>query len=170
MKANQLESGEFNVWYTPYIATLSNENLIEEFEIALHRFIRFVQDIAMDKHDYAYAPGKWTIKDIIQHLIDCERILSYSALSIARNDKTNFPNFDEDRYAIEAKGNTKSLMHLLTELTSVRQATLLLFKSFNDEELTRMGTASDAPISVRALGFIIIGHQNHHQKVFLEKY
>jgi hypothetical protein len=170
MKANQLESGEFNVWYTPYIATLSNENLIEEFEIALHRFIRFVQDIAMDKHDYAYAPGKWTIKDIIQHLIDCERILSYRALCIARNDKTNFPNFDEDRYAIEAKGNTKSLMHLLTELTSVRQATLLLFKSFNDEELTRMGTASDAPISVRALGFIIIGHQNHHQKVFLEKY
>jgi hypothetical protein len=170
MKANQLESGEFNVWYTPYIATLSNENLIEEFEISLHRFIRFVQDIAMDKHDYAYAPGKWTIKDIIQHLIDCERILSYRALCIARNDKTNFPNFDEDRYAIEAKGNTKSLMHLLTELTSVRQATLLLFKSFNDEELTRMGTASDAPISVRALGFIIIGHQNHHQKVFLEKY
>lgn len=170
MKANQLESGEFNVWYTPYIATLSNENLIEEFEIALHRFIRFVQDITMDKHDYAYAPGKWTIKDIIQHLIDCERILSYRALCIARNDKTNFPNFDEDRYAIEAKGNTKSLMHLLTELTSVRQATLLLFKSFNDEELTRMGTASDAPISVRALGFIIIGHQNHHQKVFLEKY
>jgi hypothetical protein len=170
MKANQLESGEFNVWYTPYIATLSNENLIEEFEISLHRFIRFVQDIAMDKHDYAYAPGKWTIKDIIQHLIDCERILSYRALCIARNDKTNFPNFDEDRYALEAKGNTKSLMHLLTELTSVRQATLLLFKSFNDEELTRMGTASDAPISVRALGFIIIGHQNHHQKVFLEKY
>ena len=170
MKANQLEVGEYNVWYAQYISTLSNENLIEEFEISLHRFIRFVQDISMDKHDYAYAPGKWTIKDIIQHIIDCERILSYRALCIARNDKTNFPNFDEDLYATEAKGNKKSLMHLLTELTSVRQATMLLFKSFNDEELTRMGTASDAPISVRALGFIIIGHQNHHQKVFLERY
>lgn len=170
MKANQLTTSEYNEWFTPYISTLSDENLIEEFEISLHRFIRFVQDISLDKHDFAYAPGKWTIKDIIQHLIDCERILSYRALCIARNDKTNFPSFNDESYAKEAKGNTKSLMHLLTELTSLRQSTLLLFKSFSNDELLRIGTSSDSPISVRALGFIIIGHQNHHQKIFLEKY
>ncbi len=170
MKVNQLETNEFNERYVVYLSTLSNENLVEELEISLHRFIRFVQDIPIDKHDYAYAPSKWTIKDIILHLIDCERILAYRALCIARNDTTNFPSFDEDSYAKEGRGNTKSLMNLLTELSSVRQSTLLLFKSFNEEELLRIGTASNTPISVRALGFIIIGHQNHHQKIFEERY
>jgi hypothetical protein len=170
MKANQLQTEEFNVWYSPYLATLTDENLLEELEISLHRFIRFVQDISLEKHDFAYAKGKWTIKDIIQHLIDCERVLSYRALCIARNDKTNFPTFDENSYADYANGSSKTLVNLLTELSSLRQTTLLLFKSFNETELLRIGTASDHPISVRAIGFIIIGHQNHHQKIFTEKY
>jgi hypothetical protein len=170
MKANQLQTEEFNVWYSPYLATLTDENLIEELEISLHRFIRFVQDISLEKHDYSYAEGKWTIKDIIQHLIDCERVLSYRAMCIARNDTTNYPSFDENSYADQANGSSKTLLNLLTELTALRHSTLLLFKSFNETELLRIGTASDQPISVRAIGFIIIGHQNHHQKVFTEKY
>jgi hypothetical protein len=170
MRANELQSNEYGDWYKPYLATLKDEILQEELEISLHRFIRFVQDIPMDKHDYAYAEGKWKIKDIIQHLIDSERIFSYRALRFARNDKTALPGFEENDYAIEAKGNNRTIMSLLTELSAVRHSTLLLFKNFTEKELLHVGTASNNLMSVRAVGFIIIGHQNHHQNVFEERY
>ena len=124
----------------------------------------------MDKFDYRYAEGKWTIKDILQHLVDAERVFAYRALCFARNDKTELPGFEEDDYVIEANANKRSIQDLLTELLIVRQSSLALFKSFNDEQLMRIGTASNNPMSVRALGFIIIGHQNHHQRVFEERY
>ena len=124
----------------------------------------------MDKFDYRYAEGKWTIKDIIQHIIDAERIFSYRALRFARNDKAELPGFEENEYVEEANGNQRSIMELLTELSSVRHATLLLFKSFNEEQVCRVGIASNNPMSVRAIGFVIIGHQNHHQKIFEERY
>lgn len=169
-KANDLQPNEYSDWYKPYLSTLNEEVLHEELEISLHRFIRFVQDIPMDKHDYAYAEGKWKIKDIIQHLIDCERIFSYRALRFSRNDVTPLPGFDEDSYALEAKGNNRTIMSLLTEFSAVRHSTLLLFKDFTNDELLRFGTASNNQVSVRAIGFIIIGHQNHHQRIFEERY
>jgi uncharacterized damage-inducible protein DinB len=171
MKPNQLNSNEFASYYGNYIAQVSEEyTLMEELEISLHRFIKFVQDIPMDKFDYRYAEGKWTIKDIIQHIIDAERVFAYRALRFARNDKTELPGFEENDYVDEANGNKRSIMELLTELTAVRHATMFLFKSFTEEQLVRIGTASDNPMSVRAAGFVIIGHQNHHQKVFEERY
>ena len=170
MRANELQSAEYGEWYKPYLATLKDEILLEELEISLHRFIRFVQDIPMDKHDYAYAEGKWKIKDIIQHLIDCERIFSYRALRFSRNDNTDLPGFEENNYAIEAKGNNRTIMSLLTEYSAVRHSTIFLFKNFTPEELIRVGKASNNIMSVRAVGFIIIGHQNHHQKIFEERY
>lgn len=171
MKPSQLQSNEYANYYASFISNLSDEyTLIEELEIALHRLIKFVQNLPMDKFDYRYAEGKWTIKDIIQHLIDCERVFSYRALRIARNDKTELPGFEEDDYAIEANANQRSIMDLLTELSSVRHSTIYLFKTFNDEQLLQIGIASDNPISVRAIGFVIIGHQNHHQQIFEERY
>lgn len=171
MKPSQLQPTEYASFYANYIAQVSEEyTLVEELEISLHRFIKFVQDIPMDKFDYRYAEGKWTIKDIIQHLIDAERIFAYRALRFARNDKTNLPGFEENDYVDEANANARSIMDLLTELSSVRHSTLILFKSFSQEELMRIGTANDSPMSVRALGFVIIGHQNHHQRVFEERY
>lgn len=171
MKPNQLQPNEFASYYGNYIAQVSDEyTLIEELEISLHRFIKFVQDIPMDKFDYRYAEGKWTIKDIIQHIIDAERVFAYRALRFARNDKTELPGFEENDYVDEANGNKRSIMELLTELSAVRHATILLFKSFTQEQLVRIGIASENPMSVRAAGFVIIGHQNHHQKVFEERY
>ena len=171
MKPSQLQSTEYASYYGNYIDQVTDEyTLIEELEISLHRFIKFVQDISMDKFDYRYAEGKWTIKDIIQHIIDAERIFSYRALRFARNDKAELPGFEENEYVVEANGNQRSIMELLTELSSVRHATLLLFKSFNEEQLCRIGIASNNPMSVRAIGFVIIGHQNHHQKIFEERY
>jgi uncharacterized damage-inducible protein DinB len=170
MESNQLPVNEYANFYSPYINALGNVDLIEELEICLHDFIKFVQNIPMDKFDFRYAEGKWTIKDIIQHLIDAERVFSYRALRISRNDKTPLPGFEENDYVDNTNANVRSIQDLLTEFSAVRQSTLLLFKSFSEEQLKRMGIASNANVSVRAIGFIIIGHQKHHQKVFQERY
>jgi len=171
MKPSQLLPEEFASYYEAYINQVSDEyTLVEELEIAVHRLVKFVQNIPMDKFDYRYSEGKWTIKDIIQHLIDAERIFAYRALRFARNDKTELPGFDENNYVNESRANNRSIQDLLTELLVVRQATLALFKSFSEEQLLRKGLASNNPMSVRALGFVIIGHQNHHQKIFQERY
>ena len=170
MNSNQLPVNEYSQFNATYINALDNVELLEELEISLHDFIRFVREIPMDKFDYRYAEGKWTIKEIIQHIIDSERVFSYRALRISRNDKTPLPSFDENNYVDNTNANKRGLQELLTELSAVRHATLLLFKSFSDEQLARMGIASENEISVRAIGFIIIGHQKHHQKVFEERY
>lgn len=170
MKSNQLPINEYADFYKSYIQVLEDVELIEELEICLHEFIKFVQNIPMDKFDYRYEVGKWTIKEIIQHLIDSERVFSYRALRISRNDKTPLLGFNENDYVANSNGNDRNLQGLLTELAVVRQATLSLFNSFSQEQLTKIGIASNNEVSVRAIGFIIIGHQKHHQKIFAERY
>ena len=170
MNLNQLPVNEYSEFVATYIKALDDVNLLEELEISLHDFIKFVQNIPMDKFDYKYAEGKWTIKDIIQHIIDSERIFGYRALRISRNDKTPLPGFDENDYVENTNANRRSVQELLTEFSAVRHSNLLLFKSFSDEQLTRLGIASNHTISVRAIGFLIIGHMKHHQRVFEERY
>jgi hypothetical protein len=170
MKTSQLQDNEYSVFNATYIKAVGEVNLIEELEISLHDFIRFVQNLAMDKFDYRYAEGKWTIKEIIQHIIDTERIFAYRALRISRNDQTSLPGFDENDFANNTAANERGLQDLLTEFSAVRHSNLLLFKSFSEEQLLRIGIASDHPISVRAIGFMLIGHQKKHQKVFEERY
>jgi len=170
MNLNQLPENEYSEFFATYIKALDDVHLVEELEISLHDFIKFVQNIPMDKFDYRYAEGKWTIKDIIQHIIDTERIFGYRALLISRNDKTPLPGFDENEYVENTNANNRGLQELLTEFSAVRHSNLLLFKSFSEEQLTRMGITSNHPISVRAIGFMIIGHQKHHQNVFQERY
>lgn len=170
MKASQLPVKEYAEYFFPYISVLGEVTLIEELEISLHEFIRFVQNIPMDKFDYRYAEDKWTIKEIIQHVIDTERIFAYRALRISRNDQTPLPGFDENEYSNNTEANKRGLQDLLTELSAVRHSNIFLFKSFSEEQLQRTGIASNAGISVRAIGFIMIGHQKHHQNIFEERY
>jgi uncharacterized damage-inducible protein DinB len=170
MKSNHLPINEYATFYQSYIQILEEVELIEELEIGLHEFIQFVQNIPMDKFDYQYEEGKWTIKEIIQHLIDSERVFSYRALRISRNDTTPLPGFDENDYVANSNGKERSLQSLLSEMAVVRQSTLSLFNSFSEEQLTNIGIASNNEVSVRAIGFIIIGHQKHHQKIFSQRY
>lgn len=171
MRIDQVQNSEYGAFYAPYLAQIDPQySLFEELEIALHRFVHFVREIPLDKFDFRYAEGKWTIKDIIQHIIDAERVFAYRAMRIARNDQTALPGFDEDFYVTNANANSRSIQDLLTEFSMVRHATIYLFNSFSPDSLERIGIASDNPISVRALGFIIIGHQNHHQTVFQQRY
>lgn len=170
MNSSKLPENEYSAFNATYIKALENVELLEELEISLHDFIKFVQNIPLDKFDYRYAEGKWTIKDIIQHIIDAERIFAYRALRISRNDQTPLPGFEENEYVENTNANSRGLQELLTEFSAVRHSNLFLFKSFSEEQLTRMGIASNHPVSVRALGFLMIGHQKHHQRIFQERY
>ena len=170
MSITKLAESEYSGPFANYVREAGEINLIEELEISLHAFIRFVQNIPLDKFDYRYAEGKWTIKDIIQHLIDSERVFAYRALRFSRNDKTPLPGFEENDYVNNTEANKRSIQDLLTELSAVRHSTLLFYKSLSEEQLARIGTASTHQLSVRALGFVIIGHQKHHQTVFEERY
>lgn len=170
MMSSQLPTNEYDSYYASYIKALGDINLIEELEISLHDFIRFVQNIPMDKFDFRYKSEKWNIKEIIQHIIDTERIFAYRVLRIARNDKTSLPGFDENYYVANTQATTRSIQDLLTEFSAVRHSNLYLFKSLSDQQLKRVGNASNLDVSARALGFIMIGHQKHHQKVFQDRY
>lgn len=171
MLLTDLPENSFPEKYNTYINTLdSNTNLIEGMEISLYEFIRFVQSIPLGKHDYRYAEGKWTIKDIIQHLIDSERVFSYRALRLGRNDQTELASFDENEFASQAGGNLRTLQNLLTELSTVRQSTLLLYKTFTAEQLHQQWKSGNNEVSLAALGFIIMGHQQHHKQIFEERY
>lgn len=171
MKITDIQPDEYAPYQESYIKLVDDAySLIEELEISVHNFIHFVREIPMDKYDYRYAEGKWTIKDIIQHLIDSERIFAYRALRFSRGDETALPGFEENMYADNAHGSERSINDLLTEMSALRHANIMMFKSINADDLLRKGTASGYTVSVRAFGFLIIGHQNHHIKIFRERY
>ena len=117
-----------------------------------------------------YEEGKWTIQDIIQHIIDTERIFSYRALRIARRDKTPLPGFDENNYASSAQANDRKLKDLINEFASVRNSTINLFQSFNNEDLIEESLSSTITMSPLAIGFTITGHVLHHLNVIKERY
>lgn len=120
--------------------------------------------------DMVYAEGKWAAKQIVQHCIDTERIMAYRAMRIARRDTTPLPGFDEDSFAKHADVSHRSLEELLVEFSVVRESSILLFRSFNDDMLQSEGTASNKTISTLALGFTIVGHLLHHVHVLKERY
>jgi len=149
---------------------------IEDIELidALEKYGKPYWQAEMDKFialgDKVYAPGKWTVRDMIQHLIDCERIFAYRALRFARNDKTALTGFEENDYAITAQASRRSLGELFEEFFTVRQTTIQLFKSFTNEMLMREGQMPSGSITVLGIGFAIAGHNKHHMGILKERY
>lgn len=170
MNSNQLKEDEYSSFYKNYITILGEINLLEVLNNSLENLINTLKNLPEEKLQYRYEEGKWTIKELIQHIIDAERVLSYRALRFARNDATNLQGFDEDWYVKNSNGNDRDFDELLNEFSLVRKATILLFKSFSNEMLTNTGSANGSVVSVRALGFIIAGHQIHHLNIIKEKY
>ena len=130
----------------------------------------FLNSISEEKSTYAYAAGKWTIKELLQHIIDTERIFCYRALCIARGEKTALPAFNENEYAGNSYANERSWEGLVNEFLLVRESSLILFSSFRNHVLEVFGTAGSNSLSVSNIGFILVGHFNHHKKVLVEKY
>ncbi len=165
-----LQPNEFASYYENYIKLVPEQDIIKGLIKQKEEMLHFFKSIPVFKHEFQYAEGKWTIKDIILHLIDAERIFTYRALRIARNDKAELPGFEENEYVIEANANNREYESLLVEYEIVRNATISLFETFTSEELIRLGTASNNSVSVRAIGYIILGHELHHKNVILERY
>ena len=161
---------EYAPFYANYIKLATDFNLNSSFENQREVMLTFFKTIPLDKLDYRYEPHKWSVKDILLHLIDSERIFAYRALRIGRNDKTPLPGFEENDYAISANATNRSLNSLLEEYISVRNATITLFNSFDQNQLMSIGEASGKEISVRALGYIILGHEMHHINIIKERY
>ena len=170
MNKDQLNKNEYNPYYQAYIDKAEVTDLIEGLRQNGKRVISFLESIPDDKYDYAYAEGKWTLKELIQHVIDTERIFTFRALSFARKEKAALPGYEENDYAASSNANRRTKESLLNELSIVRQATIVLFESFTDEMLLHVGNASNSDVSVRAIGFILIGHENHHYKIIKERY
>ena len=161
---------EYAPHYATYISKVQQNNLLEALQLHTQSFTAFIQNIPEEKSNYAYAPGKWTVKEILLHLIDAERIFAYRALRFARNDSTALPGFDENAYVPYSHANSRTLTSIIEEFTAVRQATLTLFNNLDEPAFQRTGTASGNTISVRAIGFAILGHAEHHKQVMEERY
>ncbi|MFK7811291.1 MAG: DinB family protein [Maribacter sp.] len=170
MKASELVEGDYNPYYKIYVDKLGETELLTTLEKQLKNFPNFMASIPEDKLKYAYASGKWTVLESLQHIIDTERVFQYRALRFSRNDKTALQGFDQDDFVPESNANTKSIDSLIDEYKTVRASTLSLFKSFDELVLKRLGTASNSPMSVAAIGFITCGHQRHHRDIIRERY
>jgi len=170
MTKNDLNPSEFNPYYGTYITQTGTLSLRDGLKSSGAKTVSFLESIPLEKLEFRYAKGKWTIKEIIQHLMDAERIFSYRALRIARQDKTPLPGFEQDDYVVPSQANKRSFEDLVNELKSIKSSTVTLFNSFSDDMLMQLGTASNSPFSVRAIGFIIMGHEIHHCKVIKERY
>ncbi len=170
MNSSQLNENEYNPYFKFYIEPLGEVNLIKVLTSSFDEFKATVKNLPEEKLLFKYDEEKWTIKELIQHLMDAERVLSYRALRFSRNDSTDLHGYNHDMYVINSKGNDREIKDLLKEFKSIRKATISLYKSFSNEMLTTSGSADKSQMSVRALGFIIAGHQMHHLKVIKELY
>ena len=126
--------------------------------------------IAKDKWSFSYAEGKWTIKEILLHLIDAERVFAYRTLCVSRKEELELPGFDHDEYLKNSNAKSRSHESLIEEYEAVRKASISLFKSFDEETLSYLGVANGSAISVKGLAYIIAGHELHHNSVIKERY
>ncbi|TAF93771.1 MAG: DinB family protein [Cytophagia bacterium] len=158
-------------FFDRYILLANDEDVVTALENSAGLFENeAVKQKLIALGDQVYAEGKWTAKDIVQHIIDTERIMAYRALRISRNDKTPLPGFDEEFFAQHTTAATRTLPELLAEFKLVRQSSVLLFESMSSEMLQREGISSNQPITALALGFVLVGHPIHHLNVLQERY
>ncbi len=170
MLRSELPTSEYNPFYHTYILALGDIDLIQELNRGRDEFLALLEEIPENKLGFAYAEGKWTLAEVLLHILDAERVFQYRALCIARNDKTPLPGFDQDEYVPQSNASARTKDDLLREYKAIRESTLCLFNSFDETVLKRIGVASGSRMSVRALGFIISGHQAHHVKIIRERY
>lgn len=165
---NRPQPNEYPIWGETYISKVDGDVI----EILINQAITLPElfDRNADKADFAYAEGKWTLKEMLGHIIDCERVFAFRVTCFARNEQQHLPGFDEDDYVNNARFADRPLADLMEEFSALRKANLYLYKSLNEEELNRKGTASDREISVRAIVYIAAGHIIHHISVLKDRY
>lgn len=165
------QPGEYNDYYHKYIESLPAQTDILDFlQKQRQDVVQLFGRVSEPEADFAYEPGKWSIKELLGHMNDTERIMSYRALCIARGEQSALPGFDENVYVTNAYFKERTLSGLLAEHQIVREATLALFDTLPAPAISRIGNANGSPVSVAALAFIIAGHERHHLNILKERY
>jgi len=162
--------GDYAPYYERYISLLPDDDIISILEVQKKTSEEFLKTLSEEQGNISYAEGKWTIKEVIGHIIDVERVMAYRALSFSRNEEQSLPGFEQDDYITNSNYSQRSVEDLINEFKAVRNANLIMFKSFSDEMLNRSGIASYNKVTVLALIYIIAGHEKHHIKILKEKY
>lgn len=164
------EKTEYDQYYERYIALVPGDDVIHELGAQPTELQDIFIAMPEEKGLYAYADGKWTIKEVLSHLIDGERIFAYRALRISRGDETPIEGFEQDGYIENSHANERAIADLLEEFKLLRRSNILFFNHLDETGWKRMGTASDVPVSVRALAYIMAGHVTHHVNILRERY
>jgi len=167
---NKSLSQNYQGYFQNYISQVPEENLLDAFNKQTPIISSFLSSIPKSKNLFAYADGKWTIKEVLQHIIDTERIMSYRALAFARKEKNVLTGFDENEYAESSNGNNRTWQSLGNEFLIVRHSTHLLFNSLTEEMLVSEGRWDTNKLNVAGFGFITLGHFYHHKKIIEERY
>ncbi len=170
MKVKDIQATEYDPFFQGYINRVGDLPLVENLKEGLKTSEVFLKALPREKQEFSYAENKWTPKEILLHLIDSERVFCFRALSFARSENESLSGFDENIFAENSRANARSWEDLLEEYVAVRLATIKLFNSFSDEVLLRKGKVNDRSLSVRAIGFIICGHEAHHKRIITERY
>lgn len=157
-------------FYQPYLDLIKEENIHKALEKNTRQFRKFLKKIPSKKIDHAYAEGKWTIREVLQHVIDAERVFGYRALRFSRLDATPLPGFDENNWAVHAGGASRHWDELLEEFKSLRSSSEYLFSALSEDQLRFTGQANGLPMNAFTLGFLIPGHAAHHMRILKERY
>jgi hypothetical protein len=157
-------------YYHNYIKKVGQDDLTEALQDHQISLVSYLEALPDERWSYRYAEGKWSIKEMVQHIIDADRIFAYRALTFARQDKTPLPGFEENDYATVSEADRREPESLLAELKLVQASTVALFASFSPNQLQSEGIANGNPVYVEAIGFIMVGHSLHHLSILKERY
>jgi uncharacterized damage-inducible protein DinB len=157
-------------FYKTYVDNVKDLDVLEALQKTSQTTLGLIRSIPESKGEFRYAEGKWSIKELLNHMMDAERIFVYRAMRFSRNDKTDLPGFEENDYAPQANAHARTISQLADEMDRLRKVTIDLYKSFSPEMLLREGTANKNKLSVLNLGYIIAGHEMHHYKILAERY
>ena len=164
------EFDEYHDIFRHYVESVKGDDIVAILAKNRDEMVRFLEAIGWEKWEHAYAPGKWTLAQLLVHLIDFERIFTYRALRIARNDRTPLAGFEEEELAAFSEATQRLPASIVKEYIAVREATLQLFENFTDEMWDRRGSAGGYPFTPLAIAYIIAGHELHHRKLIEERY
>ena len=167
---NRPEKNEYAEFYAGYVSLVEETDIIAALLNQTNDLQHLFAEISEEKGDYRYAAGKWSVRELLGHIIDGERVFSYRALRISRGDETPLAGFEENFYVANSNFSNIKLADTLEEFSLLRQSNVLLFKNLTDEMWDKTGTASDATISVRALAYVMVGHIQHHVNILRERY
>ena len=156
--------------YAGYVALVPEDDILSALESQSAQTQKLLASLDEQKAATRYAEGKWSVKEVLGHMVDAERVMAYRALAFARGETQELPGFDENEYVLNANFDSWKLGDLAEQYALVRRSTIVLFRNFPDEAWSRRGIASDNPVTVAALAWIIVGHERHHSKVLRERY